>query len=121
MTPQEAKELSLEVWEYIKEHSEIRHKGELPKELWEKIKSYDSGCPLCDLYQPKGGVCPGCPLKNCMTGSFYEAWLFAPRNCNEGDDIRRIAASEIVETLKAWEPDKEASNEQIRTCNEKQK
>ena len=110
MTPQEAKEVTLEVWGYLKEHPEIRRKRDLPDELWEKIYYIKQRCPLCELYWQNGAVCPRCPLKNCAEGSPFMDWLHAYCS-DESFDIRRDAATKIVETLKAWEPEKETGHE----------
>ena len=108
MTPQEAKKLSLEVWEYLKEHPAIENKIGLPKELYDRIRNMGYQCPLCKLYSmnTSSDLCPGCPLKTCARYSEYSRWFHSPRG-HEGMNIRREYATKIVEILKAWEPDNE--------------
>jgi len=50
MTKQEAKELLLGVWRYLAEHPEVRHKQELPENLYDKIKDLAARCPLCEVH-----------------------------------------------------------------------
>ena len=105
MTPQEAKELALEVWEYLKEHPEIRKKG-LPKGLRDKISIFFNYCPLCELFIGETyEYCPKCPLRSCDLGSAFYDW---DNSCSNKKKMK--AATKIVEILKAWEPDKEASH-----------
>jgi len=107
MTPQEAKELSLEVWEYHAEHPEpyTSHTCStfnLPIHLFKQIKNLHNRCPLCELFFENGCVCARCPLKRCDNDvSSYHLW----NNGNTTD--RKAAASKIVEILKAWEPENE--------------
>jgi hypothetical protein len=102
MTPQEAKELSLEVWEFRKRYPQIRYKNIYPEELREKIQYYNDMCPLYDLHWQIEARCRICPLQECVGGGLYEAWQRA-----SDEDTRRAAATKIVEILKAWEPDNE--------------
>jgi len=68
MTAIEAKELSLEVWGYLKDHPEIAYKGCIPTYLFEKIRDMYFCCPLCEYFD---GDCYECPLGNCSGGSLY--------------------------------------------------
>ncbi|MDR2516669.1 MAG: hypothetical protein LBC88_04725 [Spirochaetaceae bacterium] len=47
MTKQEAKELSLEAWEYLAAHPSVRSKNALPLELLNKVRGFSYCCPLC--------------------------------------------------------------------------
>jgi hypothetical protein len=98
MTQQEAKELSLEVWRYLRDHSKIRIKENLPKYLWERIKYLYDFCPLCDSLRS----CTSCPLNDCGYCRSFDSWVDA-RNCIE----RQKAAAEIVRRIEAWEPEVE--------------
>ena len=99
MTQQEAKEISLEVWEYLEAHPEIDRKTELPKKILKKINGLFLRCPLCCFIYKKHAICPNCPLKRCNTGSLYSTWIHAFNPIE-----RQKAASKIVELIKAWEP-----------------
>ena len=116
MTKKEAKEISLEVWRYLAEHGEIKSKFDLPVAMFEKIKNFNGGCPLCELFNPDDGYdgdyedsqnCSGCPLDddNCINGnSLYHQWTHSP-NGKRGDEQREKAAREIARKIKAWEPE----------------
>ena len=105
MTPQEAKELSLEVWTYLAENPECNQKKNLPLELYEQIELMPGQCPLCKLYMYKPSdwspvwCRKQCPLYTCLRT--YSAW---DRWSNGKEVTRRKAAQEIVDKLKAWEP-----------------
>jgi len=116
MTKQEAKELSLEVWQYLAEHPKIDDKSHLPDELFEKIKNLLNWCPLCALFKNKTGIwCQKCPLESCKDGSLYNRWHWAScyaYKINHKESvitIRQKAAQEIVDKIQAWKP--EAGNE----------
>jgi hypothetical protein len=109
MTQKEAKELSLEVWRYLAEHTEIRDKMFLSKALWEKIRDLRCYCPLCELFRADG-PCQGCPLdetgENCrIKGSAYRHW---DQSDPDDTETRREAATRIVEIISAWEPEEES-------------
>jgi len=106
MMPQEAKELSIEVWTYLAEHPECEQKKNLPLELYEQIELMPGQCPLCKLYMYKhfdrSAMSCGkqCPLYRCdRIGSAWDRWS------NGVEVTRREAAQEIVDKLKAWEPE----------------
>ncbi|MDR1902380.1 MAG: hypothetical protein LBQ88_08900 [Treponema sp.] len=46
MTKQEAKELCLEVWGYLRDHPDVEYKEDLPQELYNCIRRLESSCPL---------------------------------------------------------------------------
>ena len=97
MTKSEAKELSLEVWEHLRDCPEIDSKLRLPSELYDKIEPLRDHCPLCDCLERH---CYNCPLKYCGPGSDFYVW------CNsEVDDktLRQKAAANIVEKIEDWE------------------
>jgi uncharacterized Fe-S radical SAM superfamily protein PflX len=102
MTKQEAKELSLEVWEYMAAHPETRGKHRLPEPVFSKVKNLLSYCPLCELFRgvntPKRN-CGICPLKDCSMGSspFLRSFF------TETNEERQAAALDIVDKIKAWE------------------
>ena len=106
MTPQEAKEISIEVWTYLAEHPEIERKWQLPKELYERIELMIGKCPVCELYGRGGRIDEAgypcnkeCPLYGCdREGGLYSKWLKGVSR-----DIRSKFAHEILDKLKAWE------------------
>ena len=106
MTPQEAKELSLEVWTYLAENPDCYRKYRLPAHLFNKIRDMPGLCPVCELYSYRRSgddyySCrKQCPLYRCdYKNSIYLRWK------NSLCDIdRRKAAQKIVDKLKAWEP-----------------
>jgi len=107
MTDKEAKELTLEMWRYLRDHPKIKSKKDLPTELWEKVRDLSFFCPLCELYNKECDYtvrCSGCPLdyvwNNCnQRGSAYEAWICAEFN---EDSRRHEAAREIVNIVRKW-------------------
>ena len=107
ITPQEAKELALEIWRYFRDHPDIESKGYLPGDLIDKIGNMICGCPLCELFFRKStsymseSEClrKGCPLGHCGSGSAYSRWGYG----NEIDNFQ--AATEIVKLVEAWEPE----------------
>jgi hypothetical protein len=107
MTALEAKELSLEVWQYLAEHPEIDSKKKLPIKLYTKIKHLKGECPLCGLYQNDDLICPKCPLKHCYSNegsSLFEQWAFSFGDSDNELKIRKQAAQNIVNVIRAWEP-----------------
>jgi hypothetical protein len=115
LTPKEAKELSLEVWRYLRDHPEITNKVSLPPAIRDKVIGFLFLCPLCPLFldlkrSPEevcSESCPGCPLdiKNCRNReSPYSKWS---RTMKRG--TRREAAAEIVSIIEAWEPEEDVT------------
>jgi len=103
MDKKEAKELTLEVWRYLRDHPEITYKCDLPVDLFYKIKDMKYRCPLCELFSNgHGHLCLNCPLKTCMdhSGSPYDLWNSTKRSEKQ---IRQQAAAEIVKLVEAWE------------------
>jgi hypothetical protein len=106
LTKKEAKELSLEVWRYLRDHPAISSKVHLPPAIRNKIIDFPYACPLCELFLERTkDVCPGCPLdiENCRgEESFYNQWYYAIEI-----EERREAASKIASIIEAWEPEEE--------------
>jgi hypothetical protein len=102
MTPEEAKAITLEVWEYLVEHPEVEFKLDLPKRLLKKIAGLELLCPLCELFVREDCICPCCPLGNCSRTSPYQMWANAPSK-----KARKINAQKIVDAVRAWEPEGE--------------
>jgi hypothetical protein len=50
MTQKEAKELTLELWRYLAEHPECYVKSMVPQDIYDKVKTLDSECPLCEVF-----------------------------------------------------------------------
>lgn len=96
MTRKQAKEITLEVWEYSRDHPEIECKSDLPDEIRDKIYFLRCECPLCELYYNKN--CPlyvkGTKPRHC---NLYSQWIVSFTNRD-----RRISASVIVELVKKW-------------------
>jgi hypothetical protein len=98
MTQQEAKELSLEVWRYLRDHPKIRNKNRLPKHLYAKIENLAYECPLCHIL-----ICYKCPLNTpSLSCEYFSAWGQA-----ECSKKRQEVAAEIVRRIEAWEPEVE--------------
>lgn len=111
MTPQEAKEITLEVWRYLVANPDIKIKKLLPSELYSKINSFKGYCPLCELYDkhkyrniirehPK---CPGCPLSNAgqccyLNTSVYHIFIYTVN-----EEAARDAARKLVKIVEEWE------------------
>jgi hypothetical protein len=104
MTKQEAKELCLEVWGYLRDHPDVEYKENLPQELYNCIRRLESSCPLCEVVRPS---CNGCPLSDagetCVGGgSVYHRWKYSIIG-PDGEVVRREAAGRIYDIVKAWE------------------
>ena len=98
-----AKELSLEVWVYLRDHSGLRSKSDLP--FYEKIINITNECPLCHIFWRYGG-CKGCPLE-CLnddeklsSSSLYYQW----HNAHIGEDRAKYAGL-IYDKIAAWDID----------------
>lgn len=111
LTRKQAKALSLEMWEYLRDHPSIKCKEGLPDTILREVKHLFLRCPLCDLYFKDKLVkdqCRNCPLNKksndygCMGHSFddfYNNWCNSRK---KGVEVRRKAASGIVELIKKW-------------------
>jgi len=115
MTKQEAKALTLEVWRYFRDHTEIDCKTKLPIELYRKIENLSNTCPLCHVLESE---CCKCPLKQCEYDSLYYRWAFPSvytRNkrklatVSECIKMRRRAAAGIVRKVEKWDAEAEIS------------
>ena len=100
ITTKEAKELTLEVWRYLREHPEIFNKAALPLYILVKVDLFKHRCPLCEIYMSND--CVGCPLGSCIKPSIYSAWIAAGST-----EQRQQAAAKIVELVEAWEVEHE--------------
>jgi hypothetical protein len=102
MTKQEAKVLSLEVWEYLANHPTIDDKCDLPAKLFRKINKLSAYCPLCEVF----GDCSinkDCPLYDCVdpaSNNLYSLWCQA-----KTPEERRKYAAGILSLIQAWEPE----------------
>jgi len=103
ITKKWAKKLSLEVWEYLRDHPEIDKKEDLP--FYEKIINITNECPLCHMFW-HNDYCKGCPLE-CLnddeqlsSSSLYYQWHKA--HC--GDDRAKYAGL-IYDKIAAWDID----------------
>jgi len=98
MTKEKAKAVTIKVWSFLRDHSEIRSKKYYPSWLWEKVFGCRNYCPLCELFYQENATCPDCPLGSCNESSDYYRWMCAANN-----ETRSICAGNIVEKVKAWE------------------
>lgn len=94
MTKNEAADITIEVWEYLRDHPEIKHKSHIPTELFSKIMELSAYCALCHIHD-----CDVCPLgdeeeENCKD---YYSWY-----SSNSKKSRARAARVIVEKVKAW-------------------
>jgi hypothetical protein len=113
MTQKEAKELTLELWQYLAEHPECKYKSSVPEEIYAKIEGLLNRCPLCEVFHLSNceniPSCENCPLfldrDGCGNpGSAPLRWSLSKRNDFES---RKAAAERIVEIVSAWEPEEE--------------
>lgn len=99
---QAAKEVSIEIWTYLRDHPDIVTKRELPRSLWLKIEPMMNNCPLCEVFaKPKGQkACEdGCPMKSCMEGSAFDIWKWSTE-----DYQRKRGVEMILKALEEWNP-----------------
>ena len=104
MTKAEAKQLSLEVWQWLVKHPEAPSKASLPSYIYAKIGGLEHCCPLCEVYGSGNHKfrCHECPLGTALGAcwsdeSVYSVWANA-----EDRDIRQEAAQKIVRVLEMW-------------------
>lgn len=118
MTERVAKNISLEIWGYLKDHPEKCGKKCLPSELYFDIKGMDYECPLCEIF-PKcpihtdigiadcSHLCPLFPCtkgdcfmsqKNCKYPNAYWEYIVCP------ESQRKQHAEHIYELIEEWEP-----------------
>jgi hypothetical protein len=102
MTRQGAKDITVEVWDYLAEHPELRRKSDLPPRLWDQICGLANRCALCEVF---GSVCEGCPLASAgercfVEGTAWERWFYSFPGAA---DVREAAARRIVELTQAWD------------------
>lgn len=98
MTAQEAKNLSIEVWFYLRNHPECKSKMDLPKKIFDKIELFFCKCPLCAYFSLD---CKECPLyydgsKDCANG-YFKKWCDANTNID-----REFYADKILQMIYAW-------------------
>lgn len=109
----EAKEISLKVWTYLRDHPDIQWKEHLPEELYSLIKNMSCYCPLCEYFAyGSGGSCTKCPLRtvldtNCgcqdiiNNKGLFHKWAYA-----FSDKGRALSASRIVARIEKWDAEK---------------
>jgi hypothetical protein len=103
MTKQEAKVLSLEVWEYLVNHPAIGCECDLPEELFMKINNLPGYCPLCKVFNVDMTCSEDCPLYDCInpaSNNLYNLW----RQANTSEERRKSAVG-ILLLIQAWEPE----------------
>jgi len=100
MTKKEAKEITLEVWEYIVAHN-LHGKGALPVHLYKKIDQCLFLCPLCEVFL--NAKCEGnCPLSSSTCELHNGCCMYEDFNMSKGEE-RQKAAQAIVDAVKAWD------------------
>lgn len=114
MNSQEARELTIEIWSYLRDHPSIANKGNLPQDLYEKIEDLECQCPLCDYFythEKTKKACTRCPLYDKDAGRNEKAfliiacrgfrrWMYAPKcNLTSGDSERYKGAKEILDLI----------------------
>jgi hypothetical protein len=102
LTKLEAKDISLEMWRYLRDNPELEDKTQVPKEMLDKLHTVYY-CALCEVF-PKCKVHYftedneiDCPLYPCIDGSYIE-WVIC--HTIEG---RKKYAGEVVKSIEAWE------------------
>ena len=111
MTKQEAKDLSIELWTWLRDHP-CKGKMETPFELRMRIDTLKGRCPLCEYTEQcviESGVkrhpfdrCLICPMGDTCApdSSVFDTWCNAK---NEGDKERcQVAAEKILARIQAW-------------------
>lgn len=101
-----AKDVSIQVWQYLYNHSEVDRKLDLPWELATLVLHCTNMCPICEFFffelkakeRLTGRACDDCPLKTCDDPSPYKRWAHA-----KGPEARAAAAKEILALLTAWD------------------
>jgi len=96
LTKQNAKDLTIGVWQYLVDHPKICLKHDLPREILETVAGCACYCPLCTLFGASG--CIVCPLGSCDEGSSYHRWYNA-----ETEEERKMYAQEVLDAVKSWE------------------
>ncbi len=97
MTAKQAKDLSLEVWRYLRDHPEIQRKRYLPDKIYSKIGLMICECPLCEYYCQVS--CSHCILDSeCSSDGSYEKWLKAKTK-----KTRAKYADKFVKKIESWE------------------
>ena len=103
MTKTEAKEIALEMWRYLRDNPECTSKTQIPVSILKKLEDIWA-CSLCDIhpdcqYHGQDTEDDTCILYPCGEGP-YELWVNARK---EEKDVRKEAATKLVEILEAWE------------------
>ena len=103
MTKQEAKDLAIELCQYLADHPEIENESEIEDDDL-RLRILNCVCmnPLCDVfYDPETGEkrCSECPLYSCSDyRSDFHIWCDATDN-----ETRKAAAESILAKIRAWE------------------
>lgn len=97
--------LATEVWTYFRDFPSVALKEELPIELFVKVESLISYCPLCDFFfslakkEVKAKAkCDQCPLDFCQRGTPYNKWKHA-----QNDRERKEAAEGVLKQIEDWD------------------
>jgi hypothetical protein len=95
LTEQEALDLGVEMWVFLRDHPKVAKKYRLPKRIFSRIRNLFYRCPLCDFYFLERH-CEGCPIQgNCIRGNkIFSRWLYA-----KTDRVRKRWASILVNAI----------------------
>lgn len=105
-----AKEEAITLWEYLEDNPEIQDKLSIPEDRFALVADYKFACPLCAVFYAR--KCKGCPLRfekspeyartlTCKSANHVYAKYMNATNV----DDRKARAHEIVEAIKAWNPE----------------
>lgn len=99
----EAQKLSLEIWEYLRDHPEVHKKRQLPPYLWSQIELYVDYCPVCEFFfsvdRGRKPACDLCPIGDCFgVDTRYQQWSKA-----QTDPERIRGAKGMIELLQEWD------------------
>ncbi|MFA5174649.1 MAG: hypothetical protein WC438_05705 [Candidatus Pacearchaeota archaeon] len=96
-----AVDLSLEVWEYLRDNPSISCKEDLPLILYIKIENMRGKCPLCEFlqtYYHGDMICTECPLNYCLDNEHpFTKWFLSNQ-----ETMRAKYAGQIVDILHDW-------------------
>ena len=79
ITKQQAKDLSLQVWGYLKENPTL-YKKDVPAELLDQIKDFSSYCSMCEYHEYHNG-------DNCTDSNGIACPLVQICDCNSNAEI----------------------------------
>ncbi|TET97698.1 MAG: hypothetical protein E3J23_08450 [Candidatus Stahlbacteria bacterium] len=102
LTKTKAKEITLEVWRYLRDNPAVGDKENLPERIYNKIEDFSGGCALCEIDGAEN--CSFCPLRDLSGGNdnCSDYWSWTSANTKEK---RSEAAGRIIKLVENWEPE----------------